>query len=314
MKYASSLTDYILEEEKSFKQATGSFSLLMIYIEQAVKIIASHVARSGLVDIIGSSGFKNQSDDEVQKLDVFANSILIESLRASKQVALIASEEMETILHTNEERAKYAVFFDPLDGSSNIDVNVSIGTIFSIYRMHENSLQKGTEQIAAGYVIYGPSNMFVYTCKSAVHGFTYDPSIGSFLLSHENIRTPERGSTYSINEAYYNTFPLSIQKYIQHAKDTNMKLRYVGSMVSDIHRTLLNGGVFMYPADSRNPKGKLRLMYEINPMARIMQNAGGLAVSGTSSPLLIQPTELHEKQPLFIGSKHNIEEIISFIG
>ncbi|MCR4329217.1 MAG: class 1 fructose-bisphosphatase [Candidatus Roizmanbacteria bacterium] len=313
MKYAKTLTDFILEEERNFKEATGSFSLLMLYIEQAAKVIASHVGRSGLVDIIGASGYKNQSNDDVQKLDIFANTALTESIRASKQAGLIASEEMESALITNEKNAKYAVFFDPLDGSSNIDVNISIGTIFSIYRMNERALQKGIKQIAAGYIIYGPSIMFVYTCENKVHGFTYDPSIGSFLLSHENIRTPEKGNIYSINEAYYNTFPQYIQKYVQYAKKTDMKLRYVGSMVSDVHRTLLKGGVFMYPQDTRSPDGKLRLMYEVNPMALIMQNAGGMAVCESSSPLLIQPTHLHERQPLLIGSTQNVKDILSFI-
>lgn len=313
MRYAKTLSDFILEEEKNFKEATGSFSLLMLYIEQAAKVIASHVGKSGLVDIIGASGFKNQSDDEVQKLDIFADTLLTESIRASKQAALIASEEMESMLITKEKGAKYAVFFDPLDGSSNIDVNISIGTIFSIYRMNGELLQKGSEQIAAGYIIYGPSNMFVYTCAQEVHGFTYDPSIGSFLLSHENIRTPERGNIYSVNEAYYDTFPPYIQKYIQHAKKTDMKLRYVGSLVSDVHRTLLKGGVFMYPKTTRNPKGKLRLMYEVNPMALIMQNAGGLAVCESKSPLLIQPMYLHEMQPLLIGSRENVQDVLSFV-
>ena len=219
---------------------------------------------------------------------------------------------METPLVTKEKGAKYAVFFDPLDGSSNIDVNISIGTIFSIYRMNGEILQKGSQQIAAGYIIYGPSCMFVYTCAGAVHGFTYDPSIGSFLLSHENICTPEKGTIYSINEAYFDKYSIQIQKYLHHAKNTNMKLRYVGSMVSDIHRTLLKGGIFMYPSDTDNPNGKLRLMYEINPMALIIKNAGGMAVTYTSSPLLLQPTKLHERQPILIGSIQNVKDVLSF--
>lgn len=311
MNYTKTLTDCIVQEERRFKEATGSFSLLMLYIEQATKIIASHVARSGLVDILGNAGVKNQSQDSVQKLDIFAHTVLTDSIRSSKQASIIASEEMKDVLITKERGAQYAVYFDPLDGSSNIDVNVSIGTIFSIYRTNGDKLQKGSKQIAAGYVIYGPSTMFVYTCGNSVHGFTFDPAIGSFLLSNENIQVPESGSVYSINEAYYRKYPQYIRTYLDRAKEHHMKLRYVGSMVADVHRTLLKGGIFMYPEDTESKNGKLRLMYEINPMSFIMSHAGGMALSNGASPLDIQPKSLHERQPLLIGSRKNVTDVFA---
>ncbi len=308
----TTLTEFIIEEQRKFPQAQGNFTLLMTQIENATKIIASHVKKTGLVDIIGATGETNVHKEQVQKLDIFSNELLVDTLVQSGEVCMIASEEMEHEIHVEKNSGEYTVFFDPLDGSSNIDVNVSIGTIFSIYRKSEHILQKGREQVAAGYIVYGPSVMFVYTSGHGVNGFTLDPSIGSFLLSHPNIQIPETGEFYSINEAYYDLFDSRLQTYLRAIKvgEKPRALRYVGSMVADVHRTLLKGGIFANPANIKKPNGKLRLMYEVNPLSFIIEQAGGMSYSRSSSPLDIAPSSLHETVPIVLGSRRDVEEYV----
>ena len=304
------LTEFILKEERNFTGSTGSFTLLLTQIENASKIIASHIKKAGLVDILGQTGQKNAYDEEVQRLDEFSNHLLVDILSESGQAHAIASEELDKPFFIKKHSGNYTVFLDPLDGSSNIDININVGTIFSIYRKSESFLEPGIKQVAAGYIIYGPSVIFVYSCGNGVNGFTLDPSMGSFLLSHPNIRIPKRGSIYSVNEGYFTLFSKKDQDYIGSFKDAikPYKLRYVGTMVSDVHRTLLKGGVFMYPADSKHSQGKLRLMYEVNPMSFIMQQAGGMAISNGKNPLDIVPSDFTQKVPVVMGSKEEVEK------
>ncbi|MBI3619732.1 class 1 fructose-bisphosphatase [Candidatus Roizmanbacteria bacterium] len=305
------LTEFIIEEERHFKQATGSFTLLLTQIENAAKIIASHVKKSGLVDILGSAGKTNTSGEQVQKLDVFANELLVSTLLESGQVYAIMSEELDEPVFSKKNRGHYVVCFDPLDGSSNIDSNVSIGTIFSIYHKNPDLFQPGIKQVAAGYILYGSSVMFVYSCGRGVNGFTLDPSIGSFLLSHPKIKIPEKGDTYSINEAYFHLFDQKLQQYITDLKEKKeYKLRYIGSMVADIHRTLLTGGIFLNPANKKSPEGKLRLLFEVNPLSFIVNQAGGSATTGYLDPLIIKPTQLIHRTPIAIGSRQEVKNYI----
>ncbi len=308
------LTEFILKEERRFTGATGSFTLLLTQIENASKIIASHIKKTGLVDILGSTGQKNAYSEEVQRLDEFANDLFIDILSESGQVHAIASEELDKPYFIKRHKGEYCVFLDPLDGSSNIDININVGTIFSIYRKKNDVLQQGKNQVAAGYVIYGPSVMFVYSCGDGVNGFTLDPAIGSFILSHPNIKIPSSGNIYSINEGYTELFSEQDRAYLQHLKKgiKPYKLRYVGAMVSDIHRTLLKGGIFLYPSDTKNPNGKLRLMYEVNPMAYLIQQAGGRAVSRKKDPLQIAPDNFTERVPIAIGSNDEVEKYLKF--
>jgi len=307
------LTEFILAEERKFKNATGNFTLLLTHIENAAKIIASHIKKSGLVDIIGETGEKNAYKEEVQKLDVFSNRLLVDILSTTGQVGTLASEELSEPINVDK-KGFYNVFFDPLDGSSNIDVNINIGTIFSIYHNESPLLEQGNKQVAAGYIIYGSSVMFVYSCGNGVNGFTLDPSIGSFILSHPNIRVPEAKSIYSINEGNYELFDTKLQNYLKDLKkgEKPYKARYVGSMVADIHRTLLKGGIFLYPNDSKNPNGKLRLMFEVNPMSYLMQQAGGKATSNGADPLTIKPESLEQRVPIAIGSTKEVEKLLQY--
>lgn len=309
------LTEFILKEERRFKKATGSFTLLLTQIENAAKIIASHIKKSGLVNILGGTGKKNIYQEEVQKLDRFSNDLLVDILIESGQVNTIASEELEKPILVKKNSGHYNVFLDPLDGSSNIDVNINIGTIFSIYRKNNQLLQPGKKQVAAGYIIYGSSVMFVYTCGQGVNGFTLDPSIGSFLLSHPQIKIPDKGNIYSINEGYYQLYDSSLKKYLNHLKKDKKapKLRYIGSMVADVHRTLLKGGIFLYPKDDKHPQGKLRLMFEVNPLSFIIQQSGGLAYSNKINPLEIKPNSLSQKVPIALGSKNNVKQYLKFV-
>lgn len=314
MQRITTLTDYILEEERRIPGATGSLTLLLTHIENAAKHIASHIKKTGLVDIMGQTGGTNASGEAVQKLDVLSNDLIKDTLRTSGQITAYASEEEEQIVQIEEHDGNYIVFFDPLDGSSNIDVNVNIGTIFSIYKKNGGDLQPGKNQIAAGYVLYGSSVMLVYTAGNGVNGFTLDPSIGSFLLSHPNMKVPETGKIYSINEGYNNIFLPSTKAYLDAIKNEEKpyKLRYIGSMVADVHRTLIKGGVFLYPADKKSVNGKLRLMFEVNPMSFIMKQAGGMAISGTQDPLEIMPAELHQRVPIVLGSAKEVEKFQTF--
>lgn len=310
------------EQRRRFPQASGAFSWLLSAITLATKMTQAKVSRAGLLDVLGAVGRSNVQGEEQQKLDVYANNALIHCLGVRENVAIIASEENEEPI-TFDGRSgsgKYIVLFDPLDGSSNIDVNVSVGTIFSIFAMPtdgqyadptEAVLQAGTEQLAAGYVIYGSSTIMVYTTGHGVHGFTLDPTVGEYVLSHENIRMPQQGNTYSSNDAYWDTFPIWYQDYLKHLRsgDTGRKysLRYIGSLVADFHRTLLHGGVFLYPPTQAHPGGKLRLMYEANPVAYIVEQAGGVATNGQDRILEIEPKTIHQRTPLVVGSKAELE-------
>lgn len=311
LKHVPTLTDVILKEEKNNPKAKGNLTLILTQIEDAAKIIASHAARSGLVDILGATGNKNAYNEEVQKLDEFANNLLIKTLFESNHVYAVASEELPDILYSPQKTGEYFVCFDPLDGSSNIDINCPIGTIFSIYHKSDSLLQTGAKQVAAGYILYGPSTMFVYASEYSINGFTLDPTIGSFLLSFPNIKIPAKGNIYSINEGNHELYDDKIKKYLEHLKNTKThKARYIGSMVADVHRTLFKGGIFLYPADSKNPNGKLRLLFEVNPMSFIIEKAGGMAVSNGKNPLDIKPLTVDHKVPIAIGSKENVEEYL----
>lgn len=280
-------------------------------INVAAKLIRNHVVRAGLCNITGPSSQKNSSGEDIQALDDYANSILKRVLSSHQRFAYFGSEEESTVIQTDTyETSDYVIIFDPLDGSSNIDVNISVGTIFSIFKknpdasiLDDHCCQKGSRQIAAGYVIYGSSVVMVYTAGNGVHGFTYDPSIGEFLLSHKHIQLPKTSLYYSINESLTSSCSPSTQAYIQQLKNTH-SLRYVGSLVADFHRNLLKGGIYIYPSTPSSPDGKLRLLYEANPMAFICEQAGGRATNGHQRILDIQPTELHQRIPLFIGSKN----------
>ncbi len=317
--FMMTLARHIIEQERKYPQATGAFTKLISDIALAAKVISHHVNRAGLVDIIGAIDNENVFGEQQQKLDVFANEALIRSLRFGGSLCAMASEENEEYITIRDDfpKGKYICVFDPLDGSSNIDVNVSIGTIFSIFRRispddspvtREDLLQPGYSQVAAGYVVYGSSTMLVYTTGTGVHGFTLDPSYGSFILSHPKIKTPRKGAIYSVNEGNYNLWDKNVQQYVNWAKrsESGMKSRYIGSLVADFHRNLLKGGIFLYPGDLKNAKGKLRLLYEANPLAFIIEQAGGRASNGKERIMNVQPTELHERTPLIIGSKDDV--------
>lgn len=310
-KLVTTLTNFVLDEERQAKNATGDFTMLITHIEKAIKIIASHVRASGLVDIMGTTGAKNIFGEEVQKLDEFANKLLVDNLRNSGLVYAVVSEEMEKPAYSKEGlRGKYIVFIDPLDGSSNIDTNCPIGTIFSIYKTDgDNLLQEGSKQIAAGYAIYGSSVMMVYSAGNGVNGFTLDPNIGSFLLSHPNIKIPEKKKSYSINEAYESFYDDRLKSYLAFLRQTGgYTSRYVGSGVADAHRTLVKGGIFLYPANKKQKEGKLRLMLEVNPLAFLAEQAGGVAIGlNKTSPLAITPTKIHERCPFVMGNREEVE-------
>ncbi len=320
----TTLVQHIRKQERKTPLATGEFTELMTEIMVASKIISNEVNRAGIgEDIFGITGETNVHGETVQKLDDFANRTFVNILGQSGTVCAIASEELEDpmIIPPSEGSGKYIFMMDPLDGSSNIDVNVSIGTIFSIYRKvskgsevtHEDLHQPANQQVAAGYVIYGPSTLFLYTSGEGVHGFTLDPSLGEFFLSHPDIRIPEQGAIYSINEGNTSIWSdkqkrlVSWLKGVEPDSPQNYRLRYVGTLVSDFHRTLLKGGIFMYPADDKSPQGKLRFSYEAAPMAFIIDQAGGDATDGQKRILDSQPKDIHECTPLFIGSKKDIE-------
>ena len=320
MSRITTLAEFIVERQAEFKYSTGELSRLLTAIRLAAKIVNREVNKAGLVeDIIGAAGNENVQGEEQQKLDVVANNLFINALRNQGECCAVGSEENDDIIVYENERSrtgKYIVLMDPLDGSSNIDVNVSIGTIFSIYRRLDDNtpvtradfLQPGSAQVAAGYVIYGSSTMLVYTTGHGVNGFTLDPSIGTFCLSHADMKAPEKGKIYSVNEGNFNDFTPGVQAYVQRCREQRMSARYIGSLVADFHRNLLKGGIYLYPATAKAPKGKLRLLYEANPLAFLAEQAGGLATDGERRILDIVPTELHQRCPLFIGSKAMVEE------
>jgi fructose-1,6-bisphosphatase I len=320
---------HIMEQERRFPQATGEFSDLLSDILIAAKIIHREVSKAGLLDLLGKTGDTNVQGEEVMKLDEFANKTLFEALDHTGHLCVMASEENADVLPVPDKypKGKYVLNYDPLDGSSNIDANVSVGTIFSIHRRvtpgndagtAADCMQPGSKQVAAGYLIYGSSTMFVYTSGYGVHGFTYDPSVGEFLMSHEDIHIPPRGRIYSVNEGYSGRWDEPTRRYIEHlktgpGKGRPYKGRYIGSLVADVHRTLLYGGIFLYPADSKNPSGKLRLLYEGAPMAFIMEQAGGMATDGHRRVMDIVPDDLHQRIPFVLGSKDDVEEYLRFV-
>lgn len=319
------LGEFIIENQEEFKYSSGELSRLINSIRLAGKIVNHEVNKAGLVDILGSFGSDNVQGEEQQKLDVFANDTFIRALTKREIVCGIASEEEDSFINIQglkeENENKYVVLIDPLDGSSNIDVNVSVGTIFSIYRRvtpigtpvtEEDFLQPGNRQVAAGYIVYGTSTMLVYSTGYGVNGFTLNPALGTYYLSHPNMMFPEDGNIYSINQGNYSHFPEGVKEYIRYCQanegDRPYTSRYIGSLVSDFHRNMIKGGVYMYPSTKSNPNGKLRLLYECNPMAYIAEQAGGLASNGKQRILDIKPTELHQRVPFLCGSKNMVKK------
>jgi len=324
---------HIIEQERKYPEATGELSDLLADIALACKLISLEVNRAGLIEILGLTGDINVQGEEVKKLDIYAHDTLVKTMEASGHLCAVASEESEDFIPLKEQfmgsrpMSKYICHFDPLDGSSNIDANISIGTIFSIYKRISESgpgtlqdcLQKGVHQVAAGYVVYGSSTIFVKTTGRGVFGFTLDPTVGEFLLSYENLKIPKRSKTYSVNEGNYNKWPGGLKKYIDGVKsicpekNRPYSARYVGSLVADFHRNLLYGGIFMYPADKKNVNGKLRLLYEANPLAFIVEQAGGRATNGKQRIMEIEPKSLHQRTPLYIGSEEEVLEVEKYL-
>ena len=317
----TTLDRFIKQKEDEFSFATGELSQLLRDIALAGKIINKEVNKSGLLDITGQYGAKNVQGEDQQKLDVVADIRFTRALKNGGMTCAIVSEENQEIIHLNP-NCRYVVAIDPLDGSSNIDVNVSIGTIFSIYKrispvggpvQEEDVLQKGTEQVAAGYILYGSSTMLVYTTGRGVHGFTLEPSLGEFVLSHDDMKCPEDGKIYSINEGYYYIFDQWVRDYIEDCKQKRMSARYIGSLVADFHRNMMKGGVYLYPNTEKDPNGKLRLLYECNALAFIAEQSGGIATNGSQRIMEIQPTTFHQRSPLYLGSKKMVEDALSFL-
>jgi fructose-1,6-bisphosphatase I len=324
------LGEFIIENQKDFQYSSGELSRIFNAIRLAAKVVSYKVNKAGLVDIIGAVGEKNIQGEDQQKLDVYANEIFIQTLINREIVCGIASEENDDFITVqgsdNSNSSKYVVLMDPLDGSSNIDVNVSVGTIFSVYRRItpvgtpvtlEDFLQPGINQVAAGYVIYGTSTMLVYTTGNGVNGFTLNPAIGTFYLSHPKMKFPMDGSIYSVNEGNYIHFPQGVKDYLKYCQleeeNRPYTSRYIGSLASDIHRNIIKGGVYLYPTSSKALKGKLRLLYECNPMAFIVEQAGGKASDGFSRIMEITPIALHERAPFFCGSYNMVEKIEEFM-
>ncbi|MHC5308519.1 class 1 fructose-bisphosphatase [Myroides sp. LJL116] len=324
------LGEFIIDKQEDFKYSSGELSRLINSLRLAAKVVSHQVNQAGLVDIIGAFGTANIQGEEQQKLDVYANEIFINTLINREIVCGIASEEEDDFIAikgkkgTNEN--KYVVLMDPLDGSSNIDVNVSVGTIFSIYRRvtpsgtpvtKEDFLQKGDNQVAAGYIVYGSSTMLVYTTGNGVNGFTLNPAIGTFYLSHPNMKIAKDGNIYSVNQGNYMQFPQGIKDYIKYCQeeeqDRPYSSRYIGSLVSDIHRNILKGGIYMYPSTKKAPNGKLRLLYECNPIAYIVEQAGGKASNGFMRIMEVEPTELHQRVPFICGSENMVAKAEEFM-
>ncbi|MEC4112942.1 class 1 fructose-bisphosphatase [Myroides pelagicus] len=324
------LGEFIIDKQEDFMYSSGEFTRLINSLRLAAKVVSHQVNQAGLVDIVGAFGKENVQGEQQQKLDVYANEVFIKTLVNREIVCGIASEEEDDFIAIQGKKGnnenKYVVLMDPLDGSSNIDVNVSVGTIFSIYRRvtpigtpvtQEDFLQKGANQVAAGYIVYGSSTMLVYTTGNGVNGFTLNPAIGTFYLSHPNMKIKEDGNIYSINEGNYVHFPQGVKDYIKYCQaeegERPYTSRYIGSLVSDIHRNILKGGIYIYPTSTKAPKGKLRLLYECNPIAYIIEQAGGKASDGYSRIMDIEPTELHQRVPFFCGSKNMVEKAEEFM-
>ncbi|MDO6470752.1 class 1 fructose-bisphosphatase [Maribacter sp. 1_MG-2023] len=324
------LGEFIIENQDSFQYSSGELSKLINAIRLAAKVVNHEVSKAGLIDILGGVGETNIQGEDQQKLDLFANDKFIQTLKNREIVCGIASEEEDSFISINSNddnhQNKYVVLIDPLDGSSNIDVNVSVGTIFSIYRRitpvgtpvtMEDFLQPGNQQVAAGYVVYGTSTMLVYTTGDGVNGFTLNPALGTFYLSHPNMKFPENGRIYSVNEGNYVHFHQGVKDYIKYCQmeedDRPYTSRYIGSLVSDFHRNMIKGGIYMYPKSSVSESGKLRLLYECNPMAFLAEQANGIAIGGKNRIMDIQPTELHQRVPFFCGSKNMVEKLQEFL-
>ena len=318
MPVGTTLDRFIKRNERDFPYATGELSQLLRDIGLAAKILNKEINRAGLNNLSGALGGQNVQGEEQQKLDVIADVRFTRAFRNGGEVCAIISEEDSDVIELNN-KSKYIIAIDPLDGSSNIDANVSIGTIFSVYRRksepgtsvtREDLLQPGRDQVAAGYLLYGSSTMLVYTTGHGVCGFTYEPSLGDFFLSHRNMRIPEDGSTYSVNEGYYYDFAPGVQRYIDQCKEQRYSARYIGSLIADFHRNLLKGGIYMYPATTDKPDGKLRLLYECNAMAMVVEQAGGKATDGQQRILDRCPREFHERAPLYIGSTKMVDAVM----
>ncbi len=322
------LDEYIIQSQNRFPGATGELSQLLRDIGLAAKIISREVNKAGITNILGNDGSTNVHGESVKRLDLFADQQLISALDRSLITCMVISEENDGIVKLNSEGGKYIVYLDPLDGSSNIDVNVSIGSIFSIYMrqprfgkelVEEDALQPGTRQVAAGYVLYGSSTIMAYTTGMGVSAFTLDPSIGEFILSNDNYQIPTHGRIYSINEGSYNSWEPGLKKYIKYCQKDDAETgrpysaRYIGSMVADLHRTLVQGGIFIYPSSKKYPEGKLRLMYECNPHSFIIEQAGGMAIDGKKRILEIEPHSIHQRTPIFVGSPENVKMVKSFM-
>ena len=316
IKHIHTLTDYLLQEEQRATNASGSFLLLLTRIENAAKLIANQIRALGLVELLGQTGTVNTFGEEVQKLDTFANQLLVDTLLTSGAVYAIASEELEQpVFAPSSQAGEYLVYLDPIDGSSNIDTNCPIGTIFSVYHKDGGFLQPGHRQVASGYVMYGSSVMFVYTSGHGVQGFTLDPATGCFVYSHPDITIPAKRKIYSINEAYETLYDESTRAYLAQVRaSADHTARYVGSLVADAHRTLLKGGIFLYPPNQKQPEGKLRLMLEVNPYALLVEQAGGKAISSNGkSPLTMTPKTVHDRITFIMGCKENVDLYAGFL-
>jgi len=317
----TALDRFIKNNQFQFQYASGELSQLLRDIALASKVVNREINKAGLIDIMGSMGSQNSMGEQQQKLDILANIRFTRALTKGGEVCALISEETESFVDLSND-GKYVIAIDPLDGSSNIDVNVSIGTIFSIYRRKskvgtpisdEDILQTGDEQVAAGYILYGSSTMLVYTTGHGVNGFTHEPTLGEYVLSHPEMTIPEMGKIYSINEGSANSFSLSVQAYIQYCKDNNYTARYIGSLVADFHRNILKGGIYIYPATAKDVNGKLRLMYECNALSFIAEQAGGQATDGKGRIMEIKPKSLHQRTPFYVGSKKMVEKAIQGI-
>ncbi|MDO7687267.1 MAG: class 1 fructose-bisphosphatase, partial [Schleiferiaceae bacterium] len=327
----ATMGEFLVETQKAFPQANGGLTQVLSSIRLAAKVVHRTINKAGLVDILGDAGSENVQGEHQMKMDIYANDTFLKSFKSMGEVCGVGSEELEDFIAFDDDihnNSKYVVLMDPLDGSSNVDVNVSVGTIFSIYQrvsplgkpvQLEDFLQPGNKQVAAGYVIYGSSTMLVFTTGNGVNGFTLDPSIGTFCLSHPLIQVPENGSIYSVNEGNYVHFPEGVKRYIKYCQELDepsgrpYTSRYIGSLVSDLHRNLLKGGIYLYPTGTKSPKGKLRLLYECNPLAFITEQAGGRATDGYQRIMDIKPEELHQRVAYFVGSTAMVLEAESFL-
>lgn len=317
----TALDRFIKNNQDQFQYASGELSQLLRDIALASKVVNREINKAGLIDIMGAMGSQNSTGEQQQKLDVLANIRFTRALSKGGEVCALISEETESFVDLNNE-GNYVIAIDPLDGSSNIDVNVSIGTIFSIYRRkskvgepinEQDILQTGDDQVAAGYILYGSSTMLVYTTGHGVNGFTYEPTLGEYVLSHPDMTMPENGKIYSINEGSTNSFSPAVNEYLKYCKDSNYTARYIGSLVADFHRNMLKGGIYIYPATAKDPHGKLRLMYECNALAFIAEQAGGIASDGKGRIMEIKPKDLHQRTPFYVGSVKMVEKAIGFV-